>query len=82
MRNGENQVRLNEKGNRSCDKGKINSDQKIDASIAHMSSNDKCPGKNFGDISQLTNCFFRLLSNVPHDTRGFRFYSWSIIRYG
>ena len=50
-----NQVRFNDKGNRACDNGKNNSDQKIYASMARMSSNDKCPIGNFCDSSQLTN---------------------------
>ena len=33
------QVRFNEKGNRACDNGKNNSDQKIYASMARMSIN-------------------------------------------
>ena len=49
------QVCLNEKGNRACNNSKTNSDQKIHASIARMSGNDKCPSGNFGDSSQLTN---------------------------
>ena len=49
------QVGFNEKGNRACDKGENNSDQKIYASMARMSGNDKCPSENFGDSSQLTN---------------------------
>ena len=32
-----------------------NSDQKIYASMARMSNNDKCPSGNFGDSSKLTN---------------------------
>ena len=50
-----NQVRFNEKGNRACDYGKNNSDQKIYAFMAHMSGNGECPSENFGDILQLTN---------------------------
>ena len=49
------QVRFNEKGNRVCDNRKNNSDQKIYAYMARMSSNDKCTSGNFGDSSQLTN---------------------------
>ena len=49
------QVRFNEKGNPACDNGKNNSDQKIYASMARMSSNDKCPSENYGDSLQLTN---------------------------
>ena len=49
------QVRFNERGNCACDNGKNNSDQKIYASMALMSSNDEYPSGNFGDISQLTN---------------------------
>ena len=49
------QVRFNEKDNRACGNSKNNSDQKIYASMAHMSSNDECTSGNFGDSSQLTN---------------------------
>ena len=49
------QARFNEKGNRSCNNSKINSDQKIYASMAHMSVNDEFPSGNFGDSSQLSN---------------------------
>ena len=49
------QVRFNEKGNRACDNGENNSDQKIYASMARMSGNDKCLGEIFCDSSQLTN---------------------------
>ena len=35
---------------------KNNSDQKIYASMAHMSGNDECSSENFGYSSQLTNC--------------------------
>ena len=49
------QVRFNEKGNCACDNGENNSDQNTYASMAHMSGNDKCPGGNFGESSQLTN---------------------------
>ena len=35
------QICFNKKGNRACDKGENNSDCKIYASIARMSSNDK-----------------------------------------
>ena len=34
------QVRFNEKGNRECDNSKNNDDQKINAYMAQMSSND------------------------------------------
>ena len=49
------QVLFNEKGNRTCNNSKNNSDQHIYASIAHMSGNDECLSGNFGDSSQLTN---------------------------
>ena len=49
------QVGFNEKGNHACDNGENNSDQKIYAPMARMSSNDECPNGNFGDSSQLTN---------------------------
>ena len=45
------QVRFHEKGNRACNNGKTNSDQKIYASMACMYGNDKCPSENFGDSS-------------------------------
>ena len=38
-----NQVHFNEKGNRACDNGKNNSDQRVYASMACMYGNDKCP---------------------------------------
>ena len=50
------QVYFNEKFNRACNNGKNNSDQKIYASMARMSGNEKCPCEIFGDSSQLTNC--------------------------
>ena len=46
---------FDEKVNPACKNGKNNNDQKIYASIARVSGNDKCPGGNFGDKSQLTN---------------------------
>ena len=46
------QVRLNEKGNHAYDNDKNNSDQKVYASMAHMSGNGECPSGNFGDSSQ------------------------------
>ena len=49
------QVRSNEKGNHASGNNKNNSDQKIYASMACMSSNDECYSGNFGDSSQLTN---------------------------
>ena len=49
------QVLLNEKGNRACNNGENNSDQKIYAYMAFMYGNDECPSKNFGDSSQLAN---------------------------
>ena len=48
-------VLFNEKGNRGCDNGKNNSDQKIYTSMASMSSNDECSSENYGDSSQFTN---------------------------
>ena len=47
----QNQVCLNEKGNRACNNGKNNSDQKIYASLVRFSSNDICPSGYFGDNS-------------------------------
>ena len=49
------QVYFNEKGNHTCNNKENNSDQKIYASMARMSGNDKFPSGNFGDSSQLTN---------------------------
>ena len=51
----QNQVRFIEKGNCACEKGKNDSDKKIYASMARMSSNDEFPSGNSGDSSQLTN---------------------------
>ena len=46
------QVRtFTEKGNRACDNGENNSDQKIYAYMERISVNDKFPGGNFGDRS-------------------------------
>ena len=44
-----NQVRFNEKGNRACENGENNSDQKIYASMACISGHDKCPSGDFGN---------------------------------
>ena len=44
---------LNETGNRACDNGENNSDQKIYDSMARMSDNDKCPSGNSGDSCNL-----------------------------
>ena len=49
------QVLFNEKCNCACDDGKKNSDQKIYASMTHISGNNKFPSETFGDSSQLTN---------------------------
>ena len=49
------QERYNEKGNRACNNVTNKSDQKIHASMANMSDNDKCPSGKFGESSQLTN---------------------------
>ena len=46
---------MNEKGNRACDNGKNNDDQKIYTSMAHMSSNDERSNGKYGDSSKLTN---------------------------
>ena len=50
-----NQVRFNEKVNHACNSGENNSDQKIYASMARMSSNDERSSENYGDSLQLTN---------------------------
>ena len=44
---------MNEKVNRACDIGKNNSNQNINASMAHMSGNEKCTSRNYGDSPQL-----------------------------
>ena len=75
-------VFFNEKGNRACDNSENNSNQKIYVSMARMYSNEECPSGNFGDSSQLTKLDFGFWSNVPHETRGFRFYSRFIRRCG
>ena len=49
------QVRFNEEVNIACDNSENNSDQKIYASMARMSNNDKCLSGYFGDSLQLTN---------------------------
>ena len=49
------QVRFNEKGNRAYDNGKDENDNKIYASMAQMSSDDKRKSGKYGDSSQLTN---------------------------
>ena len=41
MKKRRKQVRFNEKGNRACENGENNSDQKIYAYMACMSSDDK-----------------------------------------
>ena len=48
-------VRFNEKGNRACDNGKNNDDQKIYASMARMSSEDERKSGKYGDSSKFTN---------------------------
>ena len=45
------EVRFNEKGNPACNNSETNSDQKIYASMARMSSNDKCSSENYCDSS-------------------------------
>ena len=48
-------LRFDEKGNCACNNGENNSDQKIYASMARMSSNDECSNEKYGDSSKLTN---------------------------
>ena len=48
-------MHFNEKGNCACDNSENNSDQKIYAYMARMSSNDKCLSGKFVDSSQLAN---------------------------
>ena len=60
---------------------KNNSKQNIYASMTRMSSNDKFPSEKFGDSSLLIKLDFGFWINVPHDTRGFRFYSSFLRRY-
>ena len=43
------------KGTCACDNGEINDDQKIYASMAQISSNDKRSSEKYGESSQLTN---------------------------
>ena len=49
------QVRFNEKGNHAYDNSEDNYDYKIYASMARMSSDDKCKSVKYGDSSQFTN---------------------------
>ena len=48
-------VCLDEKVNRACDNGKNNSDQKIYAYLARMSSNDERSSEKYGYSLQLNN---------------------------
>ena len=48
-------LRFNKKGNRACDNGEYDNENKIYASMAHMSSDDERESKEYGDSSQLTN---------------------------
>ena len=50
----QNKVYFVEKGNRACNNGENNSDQKIYASMACMSGNDEFPSENSGDSWQLS----------------------------
>ena len=47
-------VRFNEKGNLACNNSKNNNDHKIYASMARMSSNEKCSSEKYGESLQLT----------------------------
>ena len=49
------QLVFNEKRHRACNNSENNSDQKIYASAARMSSNDERSSENYGDRTQLTN---------------------------
>ena len=49
------QVHFDEKCNCACNNSENNSDQKIYASMAQMSSDDECSSENYGDSLQLTN---------------------------
>ena len=49
------QVRFDKKVNCACDNGEDNNDQKIYASMARMSSDNKRKIIKYGDSSQLTN---------------------------
>ena len=49
------QVCFNKKINRACDNGENNSDHKIYAYMARMSSNDERKSETYGDSSQFTN---------------------------
>ena len=48
-------LRFNETSSCACDNCKNNSDQKIYASMARMSSDDECSSEHYGESSQLTN---------------------------
>ena len=56
------QVCFNEKGNRACNNGENNNHHKIYASMARMSSTDKCKSEKYGDSSQLTNWILDLVA--------------------
>ena len=60
--NLQKQVHFVEKGNCACNNGKNNSEQKLYASMEHMSSNDERSNENYGDSSQLTNWVLYLVA--------------------
>ena len=47
------QVRFNEKGNRACDNGDDDDDQKIYTSMSQMASDNEQKSVKYGDSSQL-----------------------------
>ena len=49
------QVRFNEKGNRACNNGKDNNEQRIYASMACMSIDDERKSVKYGDCLKWTN---------------------------
>ena len=55
MKNGESNYVLMKNVIVHATTAKINSDQKIYASMARISSNEKCSSENYGDSSKLTN---------------------------
>ena len=51
--NQRRRAHFNKNGNLACNSKENNSDQKIYASMALISSNDECPSRNFGDNLQV-----------------------------
>ena len=76
------EVSFNEKGNRACDNGKNNDDQKIYASMARMSSDDESKTVKYGDSSQFTNWILDSVATFHMTPEFYGFHSRIIIRYG